>query len=84
MVKTGMIRFRKRDHKFASSLIASINAHSFRSKSTGIHESDELKKKVRLRLKQIRCLLPNGRLELLSIIAGNSIPCFCFAPMHWK
>ena len=84
VIETCVISFRESDDKFASSLIARVNAYTSIDKSLRVHECDQLKEEVRLRFKQIRCLAFDGSLKFFCVVAGYPIPCLSFSPVHYK
>jgi hypothetical protein len=83
VIESGVISLRKGNYKLPSTLVASINPHALIRQALGTHERDKLEEKVWLRLEQVRRLFLNGRLKLLGIIPRNSVPRFCFTPVHW-
>jgi hypothetical protein len=83
MVKPGVISLRERDYKFPGTLVAGINPHTLVRQALRTHERDELEEKVRLRLEQVGRLFFNGSLKFLGVISRNSIPRFCFTPVHF-
>ena len=84
VIEASMICFRKCNNKLPCSLVASIHLYSSLLKPFGIHESDQLEKKVWLRFKKIWCFTLNCRFKLLCICARYAIPCLGLSPMHYR
>jgi hypothetical protein len=79
-----MISFREGDNKFASPLIAGINADASVLHSLWVHQRNELEQKIWLRFKQVRCLAFDRGLEFLGVFARDTVPGLCLSPMHYR
>ena len=82
VVKSGVIRLRVGDDKFAGPLVTSIDANTGICKSLWTQKCHQLEEKVGLRFEQVWGFLPNGVFEQLGILPWYTIPGLRFSPMH--
>ena len=82
MIKSSMVGLWEGNDELASPLVASINTNTSSGKSSRVHQSDQLEKKVGLSFKEVRGFTLDRGLEFFRVFPRNAVPSLRFTPMH--